>query len=262
MQLPWQQKKKKSNQRNVPQSESRWSGSALLQMNWQRLGMNLLALAVLAGVAAGWLTLMKPTTLPMKQLQVEAPFVHVTRDELYQVMKPVAKGGFFNVDVDAVTDAVESLPWVSSVSVQRVWPDALHVTVREQTALARWHNHSLVSEQGELFTPAVATIPAGLVELQGPDSTVVQVAEVFRVFREILQPAQLEMKRLVLSPRRAWTLELNSGEVVLLGREVVQQRLERFVQFYPQIEGEPAALQQVDMRYPNGFAIQWQKPQA
>ncbi len=163
MQLPWQQKKKKGNQRNAPQTGSRWQRLALVQLNWQRLGMNLLALAVLAGVAAGWLALMKPTTLPMKQLRVEAPFVHVTRDELYQVMKPVAKGGFFNVDVDAVTEAVEALPWVSSASVQRVWPDALHVTVREQVALARWHDHSLVSEQGEIFTPAVETIPAGLV---------------------------------------------------------------------------------------------------
>ncbi len=89
-----------------------------------------------------------------------------------------------------------------------------------------------------------------------------QVAELFRVFRGILQPAQLEMKRLVLSPRRAWTLELSNGEVVLLGREAVQQRLERFIRFYPQIEGGVAALQQADMRYPNGFAVPWQKQPA
>lgn len=260
MQLPWQQKK--GNQRNAPQAGSRWGSLLPPQLNLQRLGMNLLALAMMAGVVAGWWRLMDPATLPVKQVQLEAPFLHVTRDELYRVVQPVAKGGFFNVDVDAVTAAVEGLPWVNSATVQRVWPDTLRVTVREQRALARWRDHALVSEQGELFTPAAETIPAGLVELQGPDSTVVQVAEVFRGFRETLQPARLEMKRLVLSPRRAWTLELNSGETVLLGREVVRQRLERFVRFYPQIEGGQTALQQVDMRYPNGFAITWQKPQA
>ncbi len=262
MQLPWQQKKKKINQRNAPQSDARQWSLFLPQLNARRLGLNLLSLAVISAAVAGGWTLMDPKTLPVKQVQLEAPFIHVTRDELYQVLRPVAKGGFFNVDVDAVTMAVETLPWVNSAAVQRVWPDTLRITVLEQKALARWRNQALVNEQGEIFTPAVATIPDGLVELQGPDSAVAQVAAEFKVFKEVLQPAQLQMRRVVLSPRRAWTLELSSGEVVLLGREVVQQRLQRFVQLYSQIQGGEVALQQVDMRYPNGFAIKWQKPQA
>lgn len=261
MQLPWRQKKK-INQRNAPQPEPRQWSFSLPQINFQMLGLGMLAVAVTAGAVAGWWKLMDPQTLPVKQVQLEAPFLHVTRDELYQALKPVAKGGFFNVDVNAVTVAVEQLPWVNSAAVQRVWPDTLRVTVLEQKALARWRDRALVNEQGEIFAPPAETFPDGLVELQGPDTTVAQMALEFRVFKEILQPAQLQMKRVALSPRRAWQLELSSGELVLLGREEMQQRLQRFVRFYPQMLSGQAALWQVDMRYPNGFAVKWQKPLA
>ena len=119
-----------------------------------------------------------------------------------------------------------------------------------------------MSEQGKIFSPPAATFPDGLVELQGPDTTVAQMASELRVFKDVLQHAELGMKRVVLSPRRAWQLELNSGAVVLLGREEMQQRLQRFVRFYPQMLSGQTAVQQVDMRYPNGFALKWQKPLA
>lgn len=261
MQLPWRQKKK-LNQRNAPQTESRKWSLSLPQINLRLFGLSVLAVAVVGGAAAGWLKLMDPQTLPVKQVQLEAPFLHVTREELHQALKPVAKGGFFNVDVDAVTAAVEALPWVHSAEVQRVWPDTLHVTVNEQKALARWSNKALVNEQGEIFAPPAATFPDGLVELQGPEMTVGQMAVEFRQFRETLERAQLQMNRVVLSPRRAWQLELSSGEVVLLGREKMQERLQRFVHFQPQMLSAQGVVQQVDMRYPNGFAVRWKKPLA
>lgn len=260
MQWLWQQKKK-INQRNAPATEPRKWKITLPQINVRVFGLSALAMVVAGGSAAGWFKLMDPQTLPVKQVQLEAPFQHVSRDELYQVLKPVAKGGFFNVDVDAVTAAVEKLPWVSVASVQRVWPDTLHVIVREQKALARWRDQALVNEEGKLFSPPAETFPDGLVELQGPDRTVAQMATEFRVFKDALEGTALQMRRVVLSPRRAWQLELSNGVVVLLGREEMQQRLQRFVSFYPQMEGQ-RTLQLVDMRYPNGFAIKLQKPLA
>ena len=130
MQLPWRQKKK-TNQRNALPVEPRKWNLSLPQINFHLLIMATLVLMVVGSAAAGWRKLMDPQTLPVKQVQLEAPFQHVSRDELYQVLQPVAKGGFFSVDVEAVTKAVETLPWVESASVQRVWPDALHVTVLE-----------------------------------------------------------------------------------------------------------------------------------
>lgn len=259
MQLPWRQKKK-LNQRNAPEVEPRKWGVSLPQINLHLFGLSMLAVAVVGGMAAGWMKLMDPQTLPVKQVQLEASFLHVSRDELYQALKPVARGGFFNVDVQRVTAAVEALPWVNSASVQRVWPDTLRVTVLEQKALARWSDRALVNEQGEIFAPPLESFPDGLVELDGPVTTVAQMAKQIRVFKETLDQGPLQMRRVVLSPRRAWQIELAGGEMVLLGREEMQQRLQRFVRFYPQMLSGQVALQQADMRYPNGFALKWRTP--
>lgn len=259
MQLPWRQKKR-VNQRSTPQTESsRWH-SALPQINVRIFGLSTLALAVIGGAVAGWMKLMNPQTLPIKQVKLEAPFLHVSREELYQAVKPVAKGGFFSVDLEDVTAAVEGLPWVRSAAVQRVWPDTLHIEVIEQKALARWYQRALVNEQGEIFTPPLPSFPGGLVELQGPEMTVALMASEFLRFSESLRGAGLEMRRVVLLPRRAWQIELSSGVVVLLGREEMGARLQRFVHFLPRLAGEADTLQLVDMRYPNGFAVRWRKP--
>jgi hypothetical protein len=81
-----------------------------------------------------------------------------------------------------------------------------------------------------------------------------------------LDTLDLHATQLVLSPRHAWQIRLSNGMVLELGREDVQQRLARFVAVYPfslQIEdtrhGTHGAVEYVDLRYRNGFAVRKQK---
>lgn len=255
--LPWRAKKK-VNKRNVKKQKQpmRERVSTYLAMPGHTLGVSLLILALIVACVVVWLKLMDPQTLPLKQVQLEAPFVKVSKEQLYDVIKPKAHGGFFNVDVDAVTKAVQALPWVNEASVRRVWPDTLHVSIKEQKAMARWKDQALVNESGELFFPAADTFPNELIELLGPRKIVAQMAEQFRVFEQALQGSDLRMSRISLTPRRAWEVELNDGAVVLLGRNEMKQRLQRFVRFYPQL-GQAVGIKYVDMRYTNGFAVRW-----
>jgi cell division protein FtsQ len=64
-----------------------------------------------------------------------------------------------------------------------------------------------------------------------------------------------------LSSRFAWQLRLSNGLTVQLGRdsdkERVEERLTKFVSVYPQTLGKSGRrLEYVDLRYPNGFALQ------
>jgi cell division protein FtsQ len=219
------------------------------------LGGVILLLAV-AGYAT-WLKLMDPRTLPLKQVELEAPFSKVSKQRLHEVLNKQVNGGFFSLDVAAVTRALDALPWVRHVEVRRVWPDTLHVTVTEQVALARWRDQALVNVDGELFYPDTKSFPANLVELNGPEGTVAQMAEQFHRFNETLKQGELAMRRINLSERRAWEVELNNSTVIVLGRDDMAQRLERFVRFYPQLLARATEVRRVDMRYTNGFAVQW-----
>lgn len=215
----------------------------------------LLLLAV-AGYAT-WLKLMDPRTLPLKQVQLEAPFDKVPKQVLYEVVSAGIDGGFFSLNVASVTQTLNALPWVRRVEVRRIWPDTLHVTVHEQRALARWRDQALVNVEGELFYPPAETFPADLVELQGPADTVAMMAQQFRRFNETLAQGELSMRRITLSERRAWEVELDSDTLIVLGRDAMEQRLQRFVQFYPQLLARTNELRRVDMRYTNGFAVEW-----
>ncbi len=260
--IPWRQKKKVNVRKPKEPEKTFWQSVAERLPDAGVVAVVTLGVSVIAAGGMLWTTLMDPQTLPVKQLQLEAPFNKVSKEQLFDVIQPNAHGGFFNVDVDAVTTAVESLPWVEYASVRRIWPDALHVSVREQTALARWQDQALVNVSGELFFPAADSFPQGLIELDGPKSTVAQMADQFNAFKNVLGESELQMESIRLTERRAWEVHLTNGATVVLGRCDVKERLQRFVEFYPRLSAQLSDAQHVDMRYTNGFAVKWQVPAA
>ncbi|HBE91993.1 MAG TPA: cell division protein FtsQ, partial [Gammaproteobacteria bacterium] len=56
--------------------------------------------------------------------------------------------------------------------------------------------------------------------------------------------------------------DANEALHIRLGRRDLQERLQRFIQAYTQsLSHMEERLQIVDLRYPNGFALQWDKTQ-
>ena len=58
-----------------------------------------------------------------------------------------------------------------------------------------------------------------------------------------------------LDARRSWTLQLDDGLVIRLGNKDVQARLTRFFRVYPRLQQMATQVREMDLRYPNGFAI-------
>ena len=101
----------------------------------------------------------------------------------------------------------------------------------------------------------------GLPWLEGPEGRLEEVLETWAGFDDLLLPLGLEIARLQLDGRGAWSLELSNGTRVQLGREATVERLQRLLVSWEtlmrQREGPPV---DVDLRYTNGFAVLW--PQA
>ena len=179
---------------------------------------------------------------------------HVTREELADVVRKEIKEGFITVDLAAVRNAFMKLPWVRDAVVRRVWPYGLEVTLEEQAALACWGSAALVNVQGEIFTaPCEPDLPV----FEGPSKSSQDMARQYAVFAKLLHPLQQRIEKLMLSPRRAWQITLQQGTVLELGREQMEARLGR----YARLQESAAALlnrglSRVDLRYPNGFAVQ------
>ena len=95
-------------------------------------------LALVALVAAAMVWLLNPQHLPLRTVRVQGQLAHVTPADIRAAVAPYAKQGFLHVDIVAVRNALEKVPWIYSAQVTRSWPDALLVTIQEQQVLARW----------------------------------------------------------------------------------------------------------------------------
>lgn len=223
-----------------------------------RGGLLAVLLLVMAVFAAGWY-LAQPETLPIRQVNIEGEFRQLSRAELQQLVSRHLRGGFFSMDVTALRNAMTVSPWVRDVQVQRVWPDTLKLSVREQTAVAQWRDSGLVNSDGDYFEPDMATAPADLPQLDGPDGMQPLLTERLLQLQVALAPSGLEVRALTLSERRAWSF-MTTGELeVVLGREDFERRLKRFAELVPASLGDRLEeATYIDMRYTNGFAVRFE----
>lgn len=198
----------------------------------------------------------------LRALEVKTPVAHVTEAQIRLVADRQVRGTFFTVDLDAVRESLEKLPWVREARVERRWPDTLVVSLAEHVPLARWNDDALVSEAGKVFVAAAA---ARLPRLAGPEESSNEVVAAYRRHGAALAPLGMQISELRLSARRSWRIRLDNGLQLVLGREQTDTRLARFVELYPRLFGTqpgdaegaaaPAVPVTVDLRYPDGFAV-------
>lgn len=218
----------------------------------------LLLAAVVGGSAWGVQYLLDPDQFPLRTVRIESQLKRVPQATIRNTVMPHVESGFVAIDVDAVRDALESLPWVQSATVRRAWPDKLVVRVVEQQALARWGKDALVNMRGELFQPQPDNSWQRLPLLRGPRDTNRTVAEQYVAMQGMLKPLGLTITHMSLNERRALSMRLSNGLQLGLGRQNADLRLLRFVRVFPQIIAPRLdAIESVDLRYTNGFAVRW-----
>ena len=119
-----------------------------------------------------------------------------------------------------------------------------------------------MSVRGDLFTAnlAEAEEDGELLRLSGPAGSEKDVVARLADFRQWFAPLKLNPVDVALSSRYAWTVKLDNGMTVELGREqnktTLKDRVARLVQIYPQLLSRlQNRIESVDMRYPNGLAL-------
>ncbi|QOW19065.1 cell division protein FtsQ/DivIB [Lysobacter ciconiae] len=228
--------------------------NALLRLLGWLLAVALVVLPVV-GLLNGWVG---AEHWPLSKLRATAQFQRVDETLLRDTLLPFARQGYFAVDLDAARAAVAALPWVEHAEVRKRWPDVLEVHLAEHVPFARWDDNQLLSEQGRLFPAANIDIPAELPLLGGPDTRIDEVVELYNQTRTMFAPLGLEVREARLDPRGSWTLRLDNGAEVIVGRHEARGRLNRFVRLLPQLLAQQAqVLARADLRYTNGFALVW-----
>lgn len=226
-----------------------------------RLFVWLLALALIvlpvAGVVQGW---WGGAYWPLRTLRVEGTLQRVDRAQLRAAVLPLARRGFFAVDLAAIQSAVGKVAWVERAEVRKQWPDVIEVRIREYRPFAHWGQGRVLSERGHLFPAGTLRLPAGMPLFDGPDARVPDVVRLYNQAREQLAAAG-GVRGVVLDRRGSWSITLKDGTAIVLGRSDPEQRLARFAGLLSQLQAQDPQrrLARADLRYTNGFALTWVK---
>ena len=190
---------------------------------------------------------------PLREVRIVSEPQFVQPGQIESVVQRELRGNFFTLDLALARAAFERLSWVRKADVRRRWPDRLEVTLEEHQPLARWGAAGLVNTQGEVFE---AAYPGSLPLFNGPSGAAKEMAIQYVYFRQSLESIGRMPVQVNVSPRRAWSVRLDNGTSLELGRNDIEGRLARFVQNYPQAADVLGRrMQHVDLRYANGFAV-------
>lgn len=233
--------------------------NALLRIVAWLLAVALVLLPVVA-LVNGWAGAER---WPLRTLRMTDGLQRVDADKLRAAVLPFAQRGFFAVRLADAQAAVARLPWVERAEVRKRWPDILEVHVVEHKPFALWGKDRLLSERGRLFPAKGVVVPEGLPQLAGPDARVAEVVALYNESRVLFASSGNDVRTLELDRRGSWSLTLGDGTAsigtqVVVGRSDARPRLARFARLLPQLlSQQQRQLQRADLRYTNGFALNW-----
>jgi cell division protein FtsQ len=182
---------------------------------------------------------------------------------------PRIAGTFFTVDLGRVRAAFEAAPWVRRAVVHREFPNRLRVSLQEHAPVALWSGEGgqgdarLVNSFGEVFEANLGEVEQdSLPVLSGPEGQSAEVLAMYRAIEPQFAAMDLDLERLSLSGRGSWSLHLDAGAEIELGRgspNEVAPRVDRFLKTLTQVVsryGRAAnAMESADLRHENGYAI-------
>jgi len=196
--------------------------------------------------------------LPIRSIQIGGAFYYVSAEQVKKRIAPIVKGNFFTVNIRQIQESVRSHRWIEEVTIQRVWPDTLRIYIAEQNPVAYWLPGKLVNNKGQIFDGRPHSKLPVLPVFSGPKEYHVEMTKKYLAMKKTLSLYRLKVKKVLVTPRRAWKLVLVNGVTIKLGRQNIDKRLARLMSVYRgALANKMSAIRVIDMRYTNGFAVQW-----
>lgn len=218
----------------------------------------LLFLLASAGVVWVYTGVIARERWPIRWLEIDGQFERVSAEQVRASLTPLVKGSFFAVDLASLYQTAGSLPWVSSVSVQKIWPDSIQVSIKEYKPVSHWIDGFMVAADGRSFKVPRANEIQGLPWLEGPESQQDVVFESWRKIDDELVRIGQQIDRLSLDARGSWSAVLSGGTEVRFGKGDLFESLEVMVSSWAGLmRGQSLPPISIDLRYTNGFAVLW-----
>lgn len=240
------------------------ANSSSQQVHWSFwLGVGFFVLVIIGLISFCWFVnarLNAEENSPVTQLVVMGDMPYTQVADIEDVIDAASLNNFFTLDVNQIHQQVSQLPWVYSVAVRKKWPNELKIYVIDQKPVALWNGDFLLNAEGHAFQADQSRLTINLPSFYGPEGSEKTALENYHNLNRLLQFSKLAIDELMLSERFSWQLTLTDGVQLNLGRENRVERVQRFMDVYPEIVKHKQTQQQVeyvDLRYDTGLAVGW-----
>lgn len=243
--------------KNLQAKKRNNNSTSAVELEW-KAAYNWLVLLAVFSIAITYLT-QQSTWLPIKTIKLSGSFHYIEQKDVESVLQPYIGEGFFSLDIHTVRQVLNDKPWTDSVSIRRVWPDQLVIAIVEKNPVGRWDEQRLISDKGIVYTAdteAFQQLPLVHAVNNRPADLLRQYYALSRRFN-LLNESIIALRQ---DSRGALEIELVDGLKIKLGRDKVEHKIERLMTVYAQeILPRRSEIQQLDLRYSNGFAVAWKK---
>lgn len=196
--------------------------------------------------------------LPLSKIVLQGELHYVSALDVQRAFAHLDHvGTFMSQDIKVLQTMAEAIPWVSHASIRKQWPDTVKVFLTEHQAAAIWNGNALLNEQGDVFNGDISQLEEERVKLYGPQGTSQEVLDVWRRISPKFTALNLSITSLVQNERRAWQIILDNGIRLELGKESLEERINRFVSLYQNLGSDTLRVSYIDLRYDTGASVGW-----
>lgn len=206
------------------------------------------------------------SSINLKKIIIRGDLIHHSTSSFRGNIIPNIKGNFFTINLNNTRLAFESLPWIRNAAVKRVFPNQIEIHLQEHMPLAIWgvrDDFKMINADGVIFDSSTDDDEYDkLPQFIGPEGQSGLMLDGYSKLNTILTPLKVKLVKIELSSRGSWTVILEGGAKLELGRgsiDIIAERIKQFVDTFGIVASNfnknVTALQYADLRHANGYAL-------
>ena len=197
---------------------------------------------------------------PITLINISGDLKRVPIQSIENHTNNLLKKGFLSFNAFEIKKKIESLDWVESAEIIRVWPNKIDIRIMEESLLGTWNDDLILNSSGKLYVVDQRSVPENVPRLYGPKGSEKDSMNLFIKINNLLTGRGLYLETLTLDARGSWSFTIKPKIEIRLGKEEIDQRLERLYLMLDQdLLANMNQISYIDLRYSEGLAISWKK---